>query len=144
MAGILCTHGPVSTLKSVQRLSRIFNTAVRKTRFLSAANQLQDAQLGKLVVLEGVGKSLIFIKKEPAQARELLTLPQNSDLCTPEEYEERFSKPPSCVITEKLMTILISLGHVPAEHFKTKVKAHKESNVANFETLDQYEPYPPM
>ena len=111
---------------------------------MSAANQLQDAQLGKLVVLEGVGKSLIFIKKEPAQARDLLMLSQNSDLCTPEEYEERFSKPPSCVITEKLMTNLISLGHVPAEHFKTKVKAQKETNVAKFEPLDQYEPYPPM
>ena len=129
MGGILLTLGPVTTLSSVQRLSTIFNTAVRKARFMSAANQLQEANLGSFA--EGFGGSGVFIKKPPEEAMPFLMLPENQDLCNPEEYAERYNKPPSCVITHKLQATLIQQGLVPPDHFKTrKVKPKKEPEQA--------------
>ena len=115
MAGILLTLGPVTTLSSVQRLSTIFNTAVRKSRYVVAAKQLESAQLGKFI--EGYGSG-VFIKKPPAEAAPFLLQPGTQDLCTPDEYADRYNKPPSSGIKSKLQETLVQQGLVPAELFQ--------------------------
>ena len=113
MAGVLLSPGPVSTFYTVQGLSRVFNNAVNKAKFQSAAKKLEESQLGQLVNV-GTG---VFIKKPPHKAQTLLLKEDVMDLCTPQEYEDRFRRAPPSTLRLKLQESLVALQLVPAEYF---------------------------
>ena len=121
MVGVLLTPGPVTTHMSVKRLSQIFNVSLTKTKFMTAANQLEAIGLGKLIVLEQISNNAhIFVKTPPWQASEVLMMQQNKDLATPSDYAIRYDLPSSAVITDRIKRALIDIGVVPEECFKTR------------------------
>ena len=113
MAGVLLTPGPITTHISVKRLSRIFNTAVSKTKFMTACRQLEAAGLGSLV---NVGQnSHCFVKKPPAEIGDYLVLPENCDLATLHVFESRYNLPLSVVVKERYKQFVVAHGLVPPE-----------------------------
>ena len=119
MCGVLLAPGPISTLKSVKSLSRVFKDGVSITKFLTAAKKLEDAGFGALKILENIGRSSrIFLKKSPAEIQHLLLLPEFSDICTPETYEVVYSRPTSNVITRTIKQAAVDLGLVKPELFQ--------------------------
>ena len=59
----------------------------------------------------------MFIKKTPQEIAGLLLMEENADLCTIEDYMERFVLPPPFSIKEGLQNELISQGLVAPEYF---------------------------
>ena len=125
MAGILLAPGPVTLHKSVQGLSRIFNVAVTKTKYVSAANKLQAANFGVLTSVGG--KQHIFVKRPPAEAQNLLMMKENSDLATIEEYEHRYNGQSSAAITQKIKDSLVQQGLVPPGTFHVDARPPQSS-----------------
>ncbi len=129
MSGVLLAPGPVSTHLSVKGLSPTFNLAISKAKFMAAANQLQAANLGSLVVLDNISRSAhVFVKKPPEEVRGQL-----QDFATDEEYSDRFSLPPASTVNMKMQEELVRLGYVPEAHFINKAKptfewSHQLSN----------------
>ena len=118
MSGILLAAGPVSTRLTVKNLSSAFNLAVTKTKFMSAAKQLEAANLGRLVLLEDISRTAhIFVKRPPAEAHEIFLQRANQDLCTPTEYEQRYHANAPTTITDRMRESLVSRGIVPAGVF---------------------------
>ena len=117
MAGILMTAGPVSTHNAFKGLSRVFNMAITKAKYVAACDKLVAANLGTLVVLENISQqSHVFVKKLPSEARGILEKDGYSlYMCTAEDYEQRFSMPSSLKITPRIKKTLVELGMV-SEH----------------------------
>lgn len=123
MSGILLTPGPVCTHTGVQSLSRIFRNSINKAKFLLAANRLQSANLGSVVILEKISKSChVFVKRSPVDIRQYLDTDENGDLCSVEEYAQKFELPPPAPITLKIQHELVEIGLVAAEDFKQQEK----------------------
>ena len=118
MTGILLSAGPVTTLKSVQRTSRMFLLSVTKSKFVNAAKRLVSANLGTLAQV--TKKLQVFIKRPPDEMASLLQLPEIEDLCTISEYSDRFNLAPPGTIKKRLQEMLIDKGLVKAEYFKEK------------------------
>lgn len=120
MSGILLTPGPISTRKAVKSLSSVFNLSVTKTKFEAAAKNLVTANLGtNLSDLGSKHSFTIFLKKKPDEIREFLQLPENADLCSIEEYIERYHlKTPSYNIPGKTLGVLLQRGIVNIGQFK--------------------------
>ena len=138
MAGILLTPGPVCTHTGVQSLSRMFRYSINKAKFLFAANKLQSADLGTLMVVERISKSChVFVKKTPDDIRADLLSPKNNDLCTPDEYEQRFNLPPPAPITLKIQNSLVELGIVPAGSFKQQERKTVRASVTGRDNFPQ-------
>ena len=120
MAGLLLTAGPVATRKSVNGLSRMFRFLVTSAKFEAAASKLQEAHLGHMVSLKGSAvawKGNVFIKKPPAEARQILE--SNAALCvTLEEYTQRYHMPTPASVTPKIKAGLVQLGLVPSTLFE--------------------------
>lgn len=119
MSGILLAPGPVATHKAVKSLSSVFNLAVTKTKFETAAQKLQASGLGQLVTLQGVARvPVVFVKKVPEEMARYLQLPGNGDLCSASDYELRFHMPtPSYNLTDKVKGSLIQMGLISADMF---------------------------
>ena len=113
MAGILLSAGPVSTQISVKRTSHVFVFSVNKSRFEAAARKLETANFGTFGFLKG-NQTGFFLKKRPEEVGHLLQMNDNADLCTSEEYSERFHLNPPASITPKIKTSLVNQGLVPA------------------------------
>ncbi len=126
MAGILLAPGPVTLHKSVQGLSRIFNVAVTKTKYVSAANKLQASNFGVLTSVGG--KQHIFVKRPPAEVQHLLMTKENSDLATPEEYEQRYNTQSSAAITTKIKESLVQQGLVPPGVFQGEFQVQQQQS----------------
>ena len=93
---------------------------VSKSKFLSAASQLEEANLGTVVVLERVSRSShVFVKKSLDEAAAILTLPENVGYCTVEEYAMRFQMSMPTTITSKMRICLIDRGLLSPE-FRNK------------------------
>ena len=119
MAGVLLTPGPVTTHMSVKRLSRIFNTAVTKNKFMTAARQLQTAGLGSLMEIKT--NLHCFIKRPPSsEVIDILLSPEYCDLNTGVDYARRYDLPVSAVVTDRIKSILVLQGLVPQEAFKER------------------------
>ena len=103
MAGILLTCGPVSTQEAVKKTGSIFKFTVTKAKFETAANKLQAEDLGVLVQ----SSRGIFIKKAPGEIHDILLKERNSDLCTPQEYDDRYCMPAPGSITINMRRKLI-------------------------------------
>ena len=113
MAGILLSAGPVATQISVKRTSHVFVFSVNKGRFESAAQKLEAANFGTFGFLKG-NQTGFFLKKKPEEVCHLLLMNENADLCTLEEYFERFHLNPPASITPNIKASLVNQGLVPA------------------------------
>ena len=110
MSGILLAPGPVATHKAVKSLSGVFNLAVTKTKFETAAKQLESCNLGRLITVPGRGK-VVFVKRNLEEASQVLQLPQNANLCTVGEYKMRYDLPvPSYNLAPKVLQSLLQMG----------------------------------
>ena len=118
MTAVLLTPGPISTRLTTRNMSKTFKIAVTKQKFHVAANQLQAANLGALVQLHSGSKLHVFIKKTPQEVVDLLAMDKNSDLCTVEEYKQRFVMPTPASFKPPMQDYLVNQGLVPAEYFK--------------------------
>ena len=119
MAGVLLAPGPVSTRLTVKNMSPAFKLAVSKAKFMSAANQLQSTNFGSLILLEQISSQAhVFVKCPPSEASYLLQLDEHRDLCTLEEYSQRYAMPTPMSVTLKMQQCMIERGLVPAESFK--------------------------
>ena len=116
MAGILLSAGPIATIDSVKKSSRIFLFAMSKNKFETAAGKLQALHLGALHFLKGK-QSPVFIKRLPSEVGPLLLEGNCEDLCNEEEYVERFSLPSPMSITDHVKEAVISMGWVSRELF---------------------------
>lgn len=95
--------------------------SVNKSKFQVAATRLQKLGFGSLVTLRHQGlSSLVFVKKLPAEVAGLLQTKECDDLCTLDEYQSRFDKPPSAAIKKSLQDALIQENLVHPDCFKKK------------------------
>ena len=124
---ILLSPGPVSSRLTTRSMSSAFQVAIKKANFMSAASQLQANGLGTLVVLSSISSGAhVFVKKTPAEMALALQAPENVDLCSIEEFEERFNMPPPAYINERIQEGLVREGLVPQEHFKERRRPTKK------------------
>ena len=120
-SGVLLSPGPVSVLQAVQGLSGVFHNAVTKQKFLTAASKLQAANLGSLVVLEGISRQChVFVKKPPAEVEAVIN---SEDLCSYGEYVQQYMVASSKAISEKIKQHVVLMGLVPAEVFQSVTTA---------------------
>ena len=68
------------------------------------------------------------MKGTPVEAAAILGLEENSDLCLPHEYAERFSLPPPASITLKIQNLLVNQGYVAREYFTMKQEQEMITN----------------
>ncbi len=133
MTAVLLSAGPVSSHLTTRNMSSSFKVAVNKARFLSAANQLEAAGFGSLVILDSISHSAhVFVKKTAAEVAAVLQTPEHSGMCSVEEYEQRFNLPTPSYITEKMQDTLVQMGLVPQQYFKEK---KVKSSMAGFSEL---------
>ncbi len=124
MAGILLLPGPVATRIAVKQSSRTFLFAVNKSKFETAASNLQALNLGLLVYLEGKS-SAVFVKKLPSEIGPILAREECRDLCNLYEYTQRFNMMSPKSITNtcsqsnpSLVDTIIASGLVAPELFR--------------------------
>ena len=136
MAGILLVPGPIAVHRAVKNMSPTFNLAVNKSKFLHAARELQNANFGSLHLIQDISvHSHVFVKKELGVAKQLLTLEENTDLCDPEEYAQRYLMPSPSTVMQCMVDKVIKMGLVPASSFaprpekKSKLQRSKPSKV---------------
>ncbi|XP_072016041.1 uncharacterized protein [Amphiura filiformis] len=113
MAAILLIKGPVATDKAIKRYGPAFLRHSTVKQFIRAATSLQHAGFGSLMKIpRGVE---VFVKRFPNEV--IPALEANADLCTFEEFSQRFYlQPPGC-ITRSFGEKLISLGIATHQHF---------------------------
>ena len=121
MSAILQTAGPVATHFTVLTASPNFilgSTYITKEQFVAAASALQDLHLGSLVTVRHVhGRpSVNFVKKRPDEVKAILE--QETDLCSPSLYEEKFKTPTPACVPQGTRDKLVSLGLVSRDDFK--------------------------
>ena len=130
MTAVLLSAGPVSSHLTTRNMSSSFKVAVNKARFLSAANQLQSAGLGMLVVLENISRNAhVFVKKPPVEMAPILQMPENADMLSVDEYQQRYCLPVPSYITEKMIESVVCQGLVPPDHFRQRPQ--RKPSVAN-------------
>lgn len=106
LRAILMTAGPVSTFKAVQ-YTRMSLHNVTSEQFVNAAMELQEANLGMMVKLQGKGSpAKVFIKKPPDEVDEALS--PYVDLCTVDVYRKRYHLPTSKSISFSLRAKLVA------------------------------------
>ena len=119
MSGVLLSPGPVATLNSVHRLSRVFNKVVNKEKFMAAATKLNEMEVGDLVTVNCGDKWTktvdVFIKKLPEEMGDVIV--DDEVLCTQQEYQQRFFLSPPLSIDDRLQNSLVEQGLVKAEYF---------------------------
>ena len=126
MSGILLAPGPIATRLNVKNMSPAFQLGVSKAKFMLAANQLQDAGLGSLVVLDKISsKAYVFVKKPPGEMRALLESEEH--LCNIEEYEDRYNMPTPASVTQRMKACLIEKGLLQQEVMKVVLYSNVKS-----------------
>ena len=138
MTGILLAPGAVASHKAVKSLSRVFNLAVTKTKFETAAKQLQSMNFGALVMAQVRGK-IVFVKRDPVEVMHLLELPENKDLCTAAEYRRRYHEPiPSYNLGPKARENLLQmgLGLVPSQLLPGSTGMVEEQDSLQYHSLE--------
>ena len=117
MTAILLVPGPIATHLNVKNMSPAFRLGVSKSKFMSAATQLQSSGLGSIVVLRISAQAHVFVKRPPHEMSSLLELDEYRGLCSEPEYMERFSLPMPASVTPKMKQCLVELGIIPQELF---------------------------
>ena len=82
-------------------------------QFKAAAVELETDNIGHLVAVKQ--SRLVFIKRTPAEVREILVA--NPDLCLPEVYESRYNKPSPKSIGWGIRSSLVDMGLVSHKQF---------------------------
>ena len=115
MGGILKALGPVCIFRSLGQNWRSLRK-VTMQEFLSAAQELQMADMGALVHIQHERKpQAVFIKKKPDEIREMLEM--NEDLCDVDTYSSRFYHQPNKCISWSLRNELVAMGYVDKKSF---------------------------
>ena len=111
MAAILKTASPVVAHRSVNA-RWAFLSMLSSKQFIEAADQLVQEHFGTLKSLpgDGVRTTQIFIKTHPDSVREAIAA--NPDLCTLEEYTQKYNRPLPKVIKGNKREKIISMGLV--------------------------------
>ena len=104
---ILLTKGPICTIKAIQKNGPPHLRKVVFNQFVKAATNLQAIDLGRL---EKVNNSLVYVKKLPAEAKSILEV--RDDLCSFEEYIQKFYQAPPKAIKQATWNTIIKLGLV--------------------------------
>ena len=119
MSAILLMSGPACTHVAMNSNGPRVLRHITRNQFISAANKLQDNNLGSLLALPSSRQShsnYIFIKKPPSVIGEALQ--RNKDLCAIEQYTLRYNMRPPASILRIWKPKLVGLGLVPEDHFK--------------------------
>ena len=129
MAGILLVPGPIAVHRAVKNMSPTFNLAVNKSKFLHAASELQNANFGSLHLVQDISvHSHVFVKKELEFVKQLLALKENSDLCEPEEYAQRYLMPSPATVMQCMIDKVIEMGLVSASSFAPRPEKKPRQN----------------
>ena len=108
MAAILKTASPVVAHRTVNARWP-FLSMLSSKQFVEAADQLVQKHFGTLQNLQGMGRpAQIFIKTHPDSVHEAIAA--NPDICTLEEYTERYDRPLPKVIKGSKREKIISMG----------------------------------
>ena len=121
MAAILLTSGPVSTHKAARKLKK-YLSSINISQFIKAATNLERLGLGSLVSMMTAGSRPchVFVKKRPEEVRAVLM--DNADLCSVEDYEDRYHNPLPAAISPPQVTRLIELGFVTVDQINPAVR----------------------
>lgn len=104
---ILLTKGPICTIKAIQKNGPLHLRKVVFNQFVKAATNLQAIGLGRL---EKVNNSLVYVKKLPDEVKSILEV--RDDLCSFEEYAQKFYQAPPKAIKQATWNTIIKLGLV--------------------------------
>ena len=117
MSAILQTRGPVVEHKVVAWTWKFLKMLTVK-QFLTAANELQESNLGHVVTVphNGGRTSTVFIKQPLDEIRDALAI--NIDLCPLDYYDTRYKLPVSKSVSLQLRASLVQNGLVPAKLLK--------------------------
>ena len=109
MAAILKTASPVVAHRSVNARWP-FLSMLSSKQFVDAADQLMKEHFGTLQSLPGDGTraAQIFVKTHPDSVHEAIAA--NPDLCTLEEYTNKYTRPLPKVIKGNKREKIISMG----------------------------------
>ena len=115
---ILTAKGPVTTQNTLRsNFTKLRH--ITKEEFVAAAKQLQAANLGSLVSVpstKGSRPSTLFLKKPPEEVQNILSMTPN--LCSPEEYSDRFHMRIPALISFKMRAQLLTLGLLSEKQLK--------------------------
>ena len=111
MAAILQAKGPIVN-RQVVRGGWRFLRHLKSQPYLSACSQLQILDFGSEITLN---TSQFFLKRPPDQVASILA--EYPELCSLDDYTERYSMPTPAVIAEKVRLKLINSGKVPPDLF---------------------------
>ncbi|XP_072016043.1 uncharacterized protein [Amphiura filiformis] len=104
MSAILLSKGPVVTPSAIQKNGPHYLRHVSKKQFMNAATKLHQMNLGILVNLT----SAVFVKKTPVEAK--LMEEHYKDLCTMDQYIDRYFQPLPRIISSFLREKLVAMG----------------------------------
>ncbi len=115
MSSILRTRSPLSTYPNFCRQGPTgLRRTVTRDQYLSAANNLEALGLGcTLTITKMNRKCVVFVKKRPDEVEAILK--SNEDLCSTEEYANRFGLAiPADILKfnhKSLHEVLLSFGY---------------------------------
>ena len=119
MEAILKLPGPVASPKAVKSTRRCFLHHLTTDNFIKAAQELEKANFGNIVVLQmqsnGGIPLKIFLKKPPVEVEHVFGA--NPDLCTFEDYSMQYAKGSPKSITFPLRAKLVAMKLVAQDHF---------------------------
>ena len=113
MKAILLTTGPVSTLASVKSTKMALHWLPLE-QYMEAAEALEEANFGRLVTVTA-NHNKVFIKRDPKDVVQALS--ENPDLCTPEMFATRYSKPSAKAVAFHLRAKLVTMKLLSQKHF---------------------------
>lgn len=136
MTAVLLTPGPISTRLTVKNMSPAFRLGVSKSKFMNAANQLQSAGLGSLVLLDKISaQAHMFVKKPPHEMRVLLESDEHTQLnCTEEEYAHRYHSSLPASVTYRMKESLVEMGILSQQAFMQDVAQGQQRSLSDIPT----------
>ena len=119
MEAILLLPGPVASPKAVKSTRRYFRHHLKTDDFITAAEELEKADFGRLVVVpmrtQGGRNVKIFLKKPPVEVEHVFGA--NPDLCTFQDYCMHYAKGSPKSISFLLRAKLVAMKLVTQDHF---------------------------
>ena len=111
--------GPVATPKAVKSTRRYFRHHLKTDDFITAAEELEKANFGRLMVIrmrsQGGTSLKIFLKKPPVEVEHVIGA--NPDLCTFEDYCMYYAKGSPKSISFPLRAKIVAMKLVAQDHF---------------------------
>ena len=110
MSAILLSASPVNSYRAFKRLGPKHLRNITKQQYTNAAMELEQSNVGVLVVSQNGGVS--FIKKAPCDELQQILMESYSDLCNYHSFMDRFClpKPKAVQVTSTLVKKLCEMG----------------------------------